>query len=192
MDAALKKGGKGGGETLFEALLNAGVFNLGSYITNEAFGGFVSTSTSIAVAKSFTNGWHFNARNFPQSNASLEPFGFNSQNFFYAMRCINGFVLPSGAEAKELAKIHEFATKAEQEVAVPGMIGWNEVFGFRLCPSLATGPALAGPVWILKSMPQIDREGFHKLFGLLSGMSQGKHSEIDDSYGRPNGPKAPL
>jgi hypothetical protein len=162
--------------TLFEALLKFKVFDLKNYIVSEHFGGFISTTTSIAIAKCFSNFWQNTMYNYPKDPK-------NSQNFCYAMRAINGFVLPSNKDTTaELKTLHEFLRFPEQEVAVPGMIGWNEVFGFRLCRVQSQGQVFAGPVWILKSVPNIDRPGFQSLFDLLSGKSQGAHEKIFKSY----------
>ena len=158
------------------------------YTKSADFGGFVSATTSIAIAKCFANNWH----EYAPAALLKDTDKFNSQNFCYALRCANGFVLPSNQKTRELRqKVHEFANFAEQEVAVFGMVGWNDVFGFRMCLSRAAGAVLAGPVWILKAMPDIDTRGFRELYALLSGRAQGPDPAIQDSYGMMRCPAPP-
>jgi hypothetical protein len=186
LDAVRKKKKKSKKDGYLSSLLELNILHLGNYIKNETFGGFVSTTKSVSIAKSFSGAWmegaYFSARQYP-GEQERTPITYHSQNFCYAMKCIGGFVLPSDkGNREELQAIHQFASKAEQEIAVPGMIGWNEVVGFRMCCYQKTGPFLAGPVWLSESLRSLDRLGFRRLYSLLSGKSQGSGEKIEKVY----------
>jgi hypothetical protein len=165
------------------------LLTLGVFTKDESFKAFVSTTTSTAIAKCFANLY------------SSEPDHF-APSFCYAVRS-KGFHLPTHKEAYEtwVAKkdAHNAMTHfAEQEVAVPGAIWWEDVVGVRLIRVDMTGQFFSGPVFLkdvlrkelwtaptdneLLAYP--DNDAFDELFELLSGKSQGKGFQIEWSYER--------
>jgi hypothetical protein len=186
LDAVFHKDQAWNQESYIGKLVELKILHLGEYVKHANFGGFISTTRSVAVAKGFSGGWMQSAdisiKQNPQ-DIKVNPLRYSTQNFLYAMKCVCGFVLPSDkGTSTELQAIHQFASMAEQEVAVPGMIGWNEVVGFRLCCFQPTGPFLAGPVWILSGASKLDPTGVSKLYELMSGKGQGRGNGIEKVY----------
>jgi hypothetical protein len=187
---------KAGGEEYRKVMAELDVLTLGVYTAKQEFKGYLSVSTSVAIAKRFANyysetdsGWSYG----------------------YAVRCKGSFHLPTPAKREgvkwdkkqdaQFALVHF----AEQEIAVPGGIGWDHVVGMRVIEYDLTGQYFSGPVFMndrlrkeyLDTVPkelkvgdivrpllygQQDNGAFDELFELLSGRSQGQGDTICWSY----------
>lgn len=175
-----------------DLIKNLNVLTLGVYTSDMAFKGFISVTTSIAIAKALAGKY-----------ASAK----ENSKYCYALRCTGGFHLPTDVQGKESkwnkktdaqnALTHE----AEQEVAVPGAIFWKDVCGMRLIRLDQAGPCFSGPVFMKDTLRSSwktqegkhptwirhDDGAFDEIFELLSGKSQGPGFRIDWSY-----PEAPF
>jgi len=119
------------------------------------------------------------------------------------VRCKQGFHLPTDKKDHAAWNKKEDAQNAmthfaEQEVAVPGAIWWEDVVGVRLIRVDRKGQFFTGPVFLKDVLreelwtaptdnvmfPYPDNDAFDELFELLSGKSQGKGFEIQWSYDR--------
>jgi hypothetical protein len=143
--------------------------NVDNYTTDQNFKPYVSTTTSVGIAKCFANYW------------KKPPVGV--ETFCYAVRVRSGYRLPSTAGTLfDLKKLHGFANWAEQEVIVPCGIFWEDVVGWRLIRTTINGQFFSGPVFLRKELVSTDSKGFSALFEVLSGKGQGKSAEIENSY----------
>lgn len=192
------------------------VLTLNIYTVDHGFKGYISTSTSTAIAKALAGIYA------PVFDTSL-------LNFCYALRCKNGFYLPTHVDIESLPKDKPFTgwnkayaktpftEYAEQEVAVAGCILWQDVCGVRAIRIDHEGQHFCGPVFMMETLhssyepatsvssliprtennhngpilksykPVPDDSGFGQLFELLSGKSQGAGFEIEFTY-----PDAPF
>lgn len=160
-----------------DAIKEYGVLHLGAYTEKQYFKGYISATTSVAIAKCFANYWK-------------EP-KLNIGSYIYAVRCKGGFQLPSTLKhqvrishaAEKLKELHEFVHFAEQEVAVAGAIWWhNDIVGMRAVRCEAKGQFFCGPVFLQDLLKRTDSNAFSALFELYSGKSQGKGLGINKSY----------
>lgn len=176
----------------WKAIRSLGVLTLTVYTLNQDFKGFISTTTSTAIAKCFANYW-------AKSDDPFRP------TYCYAMRCKGGFHLPT--DVKGAAKWNKskhaknvFTHDAEQEVAVPGAIWWDNVVGMRKVRVDSTGQYFSGPVFLCDLLrkefidrlreaqkrpiwlPAPDNGAFDELFELFSGKNQGMGPYIEWSY----------
>ena len=201
---------------LLELLKFLDILTLNIYTVDHGFKGYISTSTSTAIAKALAGIYA------PVFDTSL-------LNFCYALRCKNGFYLPTHVDIESLPPDVEFTgwkkayaktpftEYAEQEVAVAGYIMWQDVCGVRAIRIDHEGQHFCGPVFMMETLhssykpstsvssliprtannhngpplpeykPDADDSGFGHLFELLSGKSQGAGFEIEFTY-----PDAPF
>lgn len=201
---------------LLELLKFLDVLTLNIYTVDHGFKGYISTSTSTAIAKALAGIYA------PVFDTSL-------LNFCYALRCKNGFYLPTHVDHKSFPPDVEFTgwqksyaktpftEYAEQEVAVAGCIMWQDVCGVRPIRIDHQGQHFCGPVFMIETLhssykpstsvssliprtannhngpplpeykPESDDSGYGELFELLSGKSQGAGFEIEFTY-----PDAPF
>ncbi len=135
-----------------DLMKNLGILTLSVYTLDQNFKGFISTTTSTAIAKCFSNIW-------APTDDLFRP------TFCYAVRCKGGFHLPSDAtieatqfgEPKWTQGTHAknaFTYHAEQEVAVPGAIWWEDIVGTRAVRVDKNGPFFAGPVFLSNLLRQ--------------------------------------
>jgi hypothetical protein len=192
---------KDGGKRFREVMNKFNVLVLGAFTADAEFKGFVSTSTSTAIAKHFAN-------EYAPRDKMFEPV------FCYALRCKQGFHLPTHAKreignkqlwTKLIDGENTMVHNAEQEVAVPGGIGWDCVVGMRVLQIKPNGQFFTGPVFLCDSLrkeyqdahPQSNPQGgqlaarphikvddgaFEELFELFCGKSQGSNYGIAWSY----------
>jgi hypothetical protein len=174
IDAALKKGG----EEYLEVMKKLNILHLGVYTREETskFKGYTSVTTSTAIAKYFAN----------RDTEEL-----TSRTYCYAVRCRGGFYLPTPVREnkgwwKGLDTWHTFIHLAEQEVAVPGAIWWdNDIVGARVIRCDKNGQFFFGPVFLKDQLKREDNGAFSALFELFSGKSQGEgfqFGQIEKSY----------
>jgi hypothetical protein len=155
--------------------------NVDNYTQDQTYKPYVSTTTSLAIAKCFANLW-----------ADKE----DTEAFTYAVRCRSALRLPSTLDSKkrgnlkapfsvtpELKAIHSFANFAEQEILVPCGIFNEDIVGWRLIRTNSRGQFLGGPVFLQNRLLSENNAHFSALFELLSGRSQGEDPEyIFNSY----------
>lgn len=122
--------------------------NLESFIANQEYGGYLSVSKSIAVAKAFATGKG-------GTTGNVGP------GWVYACFAEGGFHLPAQGD-------HAWVKYNEQEISVPGIIDWDDVVGCRYV--LADGN-FGGNVY-LKSALIYDPPAHVVVWELLSGKSQ--------------------
>jgi len=125
-------------EDYFNLLHKYQILHLGVYVAQQDYKGFISTTRSSAIAKRFAN-WY---------SATVECF-----TYCYAVRCRGGFALPSTADRSKrwvqtLTKLHNFVGYAEQEVAMPGAIWWEDVVGMRVIRCDEEGQFFSGPIFL--------------------------------------------
>ena len=169
------------------------LMHLGKYTAEQTYRGYSSATKSMAIAKSFANLWKHQV---------------DVRTYCYAVFCKGGYSLPSEVYDVQLEKSnltdgeknqvkayvvsklkeeHEFSSFAEQEVAVPGAIRWNnDVVGMRAIQcNEKDGQVLSGPIFLQDRLMTIDNEAFSELFELFSGKSQGKGYGIDEQFWPP-------
>jgi len=124
-----------------------GVLNLEEHRGDPAYKGFISTSKSIGIAKKFatTSG--------------------KGNGWVYACLVLGAFEVPQdGGRTYELC---------EQELAVPGMIDWENVVACRKVRLLGANSApFLGPVYMRRSLIQSDLKAARKIWKLLSEKKQ--------------------
>jgi hypothetical protein len=202
LDDALKAGH--GGEAYRKVVKKLNLLTLGVYTADARFKAFISSSTSVAIAKYF-------------ANAYAEKPNLFAPTFCYAVRCVDGFHLPTDSkrlpgDERKWSKMNDaknaLVHNAEQEVAVPLAIQWKYVVGVRKIRVNATGQFFCGPVFLTDTLrqqsydklqrtqnlaglqkpityEQPDNGGFDELFELFSGKGQGVSPSICLSYPDP-------
>jgi len=147
-----------------QAMVEARVFVIGDFVEYEAYGAFISTSKSLAIAKCFTSFYHFQF----QTDKTLDIY--NTEAFCYIVHLSNALYLaPHGALQRAINKFHNIK---EQEISNIGPITPQKIYGFRLCCALPIGQRLVGPVWLRKDLKLKSAE-FSSLYDVFSGKSQG-------------------
>jgi hypothetical protein len=201
IDFALKKATvtNDGGKAYREVMKNLSILTLCVYTLDQNCKGYISTTTSIAIAKYFSNYW------------AKDPDQYKS-TYCYAVRCKGAFHLPTDVEQtparfkKEEHAKNVFTHFAEQEVANPGSIWWEDVVGVRKIRIDDDGQYFSGPVFLSDALrgellanlkpvyvnqqlavwkPTPDNGAFDELFELLSGRNQGAGYKIYLSYKDP-------
>jgi hypothetical protein len=128
--------------------MNQGALELGEYVQNEFLGGFVSVSRSVMVAKSFASG--------RGGNAAIR------DGWLYACFVEGAFNMP-------LKGTHPLAKKQEFEMAMPGMLEWEDVAGWR---KVNSSGKFEGAIYLRHSLSRSDPKAFKQLFEYLSGKPQ--------------------
>jgi hypothetical protein len=148
------------------ALKEYAVFELGVYLVDQTFKGYVSLTKSTAMAKRFANYYS------PKVDCAV---------YCYAARCRGGFVAPSSIQGVPeraidfyLRKQHVFGYYAEQEIAMPGQVGWHDVVGFRVIRCDESGQYFSGPIflqdWLRKEHhDRVKRSQGDRVGGTVSG-----------------------
>lgn len=122
--------------------LNSGALDLESFIVDQHFRGFVSTTKSICVAKAFATGL----------TATPGP------GWIYAC-----FV--EGAFDFGLQDEHKWLTHQEQELCMPGMLDWEDVVA---CRHVLANGTFDGAVWMRKTFLHSDLQAATDVLELLS------------------------
>lgn len=135
------------------ALMQTGQGHLGTYIADEVGGMFTSFCKSLAVVKFFATMW-----------AGGAPFA-----YCYAADLRGAYHIPKTGQ-------HQFASKAEQELAVPGAVFWPDFIAFRAIRK--SDAAFDGPVWLRTGFvcgidPAKRQAYFKDVYEILSGRDQG-------------------
>jgi hypothetical protein len=136
----------GADEVTFNHLYNNRPLDLYSYVEKESFGGFISITRSIRVAKSFASG-----RGLTNADDAKH------DGWVYAVYCEGALHVPHEEN-------HEF------ELAMPGMLDWADIVGWRKVQQV--DGHFEGPVYLRKSLSIYDPEAFLELYELLSGKHQ--------------------
>lgn len=127
--------------------------NLERFIADQQYGGYLSVTKSIAVAKAFATGL-----------GGTTP---RAAGWVYACFAEGGFHLPAkGAPVPggDWVKFHE------QEISVPGILDWGDVVG---CRHVRQDGNFDGNVYLKRTLAHDDPEAAVKIWELLSGLSQG-------------------
>jgi hypothetical protein len=141
LDRTLKEGTPEDYKNLVKKL---NLLTLGVYTANPDFKAFISASTSLVIAKHFAN-----------DSAPAEKLFVPT--FCYAVRCVEGFHLPTDAVRapgdntrwrKDKDAKNALVHHAEQEVAVPLAIKWKHVVGTRKIRITRAGQFFCGPVFL--------------------------------------------
>jgi hypothetical protein len=130
-----------------------GALDLERFIADQTFRGFISTTKSIAIAKNFaTSKWAY-GMNVPGA----------VEGWVYACLVVGAFHLPpKGA--------HSWIKFNEQELAMPGMLDWENVVA---CRQVKRDGEFEGPVYMKPALERTDPKAARKIWKLLSGKSQG-------------------
>ena len=65
---------------------------------------------------------------------------------------------------------HDWVKYAEQEIAMPGILDWDDVVGFR---RVKRDGVFDGPVYLRSDLELQDPNAYTEIWDLLSGKSQG-------------------
>jgi hypothetical protein len=128
--------------------MNQGALDLGEYVQNEFLGGFVSVSRSVMVAKSFACGRGGNSA--------------ARDGWVYACFVEGAFNMP-------LKGTHRLAKKQEFEMAMPGMLEWEDVAGWR---KVKASGKFDGPIYLRHSLCKSDLKAFTQIYEYFSGKPQ--------------------
>ena len=122
--------------------------DLETYLANEFKGGYISLTRDARVARSFACGMG----------------GTRARSAGWVYCC-----LAEGAFSIPRAGTHPWATKNEAELAMPGMLDWHDIVGFR---QVTQDGRFTGPVYLRRSLQEADGRTFTHLYRILSGMKQ--------------------
>ena len=123
--------------------------DLGAFLANQQYGGYVSTSKSYAIAKHFGTGYR------------------SKPGWVYVCFVEGGFHIPPGGKVQKGVNI----PFDEQELAMPGMFDWEDVVAYR---EVTAAGMFSGDVYIRPTLHSEERsEVFNTIWDLLSGKSQG-------------------
>ena len=123
--------------------------NLQRFIANQEYGGYLSVTKSIAVAKAFATGM-----------GGTTP---RNAGWVYACFAEGGFLLPKQGD-------HAWVKFNEQEISVPGILDWADVVG---CRHVRQDGSFDGNVYLKRTLAHEDPAAAVKIWELLSGLSQG-------------------
>jgi hypothetical protein len=138
-----------GGKPRTAAEVDTSALDLRNYIANEFAGGYISLTRDAMVARSFACGKGGTPRSTPDA-------------WVYCCLAEGAFNVPRKGQ-------HAWATKNEAELAMPGMLEWEDVIGFR---EVTKDGQFMGPVYLRRSLQRKDRDAFTQLYRVLSGMNQ--------------------
>ena len=125
--------------SIWRALVDAESLHVGRMVAFEAMKGYISTTKCTSVAKFFAG----------------------EGAWVYLLLVAGGFVLP------EKGKHTWTPAFGEQEIAMPGKIPWNNVFGFR---QVGPNARFVGPIYFRHGFS--NNVSFRAAHDLLSGKSQ--------------------
>ena len=125
-----------------------GALDLERFVKSQFLGGFLSTSKSIACAKEFATGYTSPRR---------------GDGWVYACFVEGGIHLPPKGK-------HAWVKYAEQEIAMPGILDWDDVVG---CRRVKRDGVFDGPVYLRSDLELQDPNAYTEIWDLLSGKSQG-------------------
>ena len=123
--------------------------NLQRFIANQEYGGYLSVTKSIAVAKGFAIGL-----------AGTTPPG---PGWVYVCFAEGGYHLPAHGA-------HAWVKFNEQEISMPGILDWADVVG---CRHVRSDGSFDGNVHLKRTLWYEDPTAAVKIWELLSGLSQG-------------------
>lgn len=123
--------------------------NLESFIGNQEYGGYISVTKSVAVAKAFATGLG----------------GTTDRNAGWVYACFveGGFHLPKPGD-------HAWVIYGEQEISMPGVLDWSDIVG---CRHVRQDGGFEGNVYLKHSLAHHDPQAAVTIWELLSGRSQG-------------------
>jgi len=123
--------------------------NLQSFIANQEYGGYLSVTKSVAVAKAFATG--------------LGGTTGRGAGWVYACFAEGGFHLPAQGA-------HPWVKFNEQEISMPGILDWSDVVG---CRHVQQDGNFDGNVYLKRTLFHEDPKAAVEIWELLSGLSQG-------------------
>ena len=133
---------------LWRAMEDQEKFHPGRMVAYEALKGYISTSRSVSKAKEFALG------------------GGRDAGWVYVMLVEGGIVIPEQGE-------HVWAKFDEQEIAYPGSIPWEKIYGFRQVSRAAGGKFVPNqPLLLRKGFQEKDPKAFKECYAVLSGKPQ--------------------
>lgn len=126
--------------SVWRALLKGEELHLGRMLANELLKGYISSTKAVKVAKGYAgaDGW------------------------VYSVLVRGGYHVP------EQGKSQWTAIFGEQEIAFPGSIPWNDVYGFRK----VNNSKFTGSVWLRAGSGYLTEPNRLKIHMLLSGQPQ--------------------
>lgn len=125
----------------WRSMVEGEAYHLGRMLASQALKGYISTTRSVSVAKGFADrvGW------------------------VYLTRVRGGYLVPDKGK-------HEWtAIFGEQEIALPGPLGWDEIFGFR---QTNNHYKFTGPIYLRQGLAGRNAAAFQQAFRLFSGQLQ--------------------
>ena len=131
----------------WRAIIKGEEMHLGRMLANEALKGYISTTKAVTVAKAFGKG-----------------------GWVYCLLVKGGYLVPDKGKM-EWTKLF-----GEQEIAYPGGISWENVWG---CRKVTAGAMFEGPVFLRAKFFKTDEKAAEKVFKYLSGKVQ-KATEDED------------
>lgn len=137
------------GRTKSASEAETGALNLEDYIANEFAGGFISLTRYARVARVFASGGGGNA-------------GGRRTGWCYVCFAEGAINVPLKGQAA-------WATKDEFELAMPGLLEWQDIVGWR---KIALSGMFEGPIFLRKSFSVADPKAFKAVYHVLSGKNQ--------------------
>jgi hypothetical protein len=139
--------------------------NLERFLADQHHGEFISTSKSVAIARFFaTSTWTPGGAQVPRS----------TDGWIYACFVEGAIEIPTAKTYKDQNGDDFTVLFNEQELAMPGMLDWDDVMA---CRKVQKDGKFTGPVYV---RPHLE-DGVHHsaapiIYDLLSGKSQGKEA----------------
>lgn len=131
---------------IWRALMESEELHLGRMLAEEALKGYISTTRAMSVAKGFA------------CNRK------GSSGWVYMVLIRGGFVVPEKGK-------HKWTTVfGEQEIAMPGNVGWENVFGYRHAKDNLFDPD--SPIALRTGFKAQEPKVFKKAYALFSGAPQ--------------------
>jgi hypothetical protein len=125
--------------------------NIGSFLKNQNYGGYISVCKSYAITKGFASGMGGTTARGP--------------GWVYACLVEGAFNIPPAGLHGGINVPYN-----EQELSMPGLIDWDDVMGYRKVDQ--TG-VFEGNIFLRRIMRSQDPQAYKKIWDLLSGQSQG-------------------
>jgi hypothetical protein len=150
-----------GGPTAVHGVNTAVAMDLPRFLGGQFLGEFISTSKSVAIARMFANAtW---------SGNTMIP---NSTDGWVYACFVEGAIdiPPRGNYTGQDGTTNYRVPYNEQELAVPGMLEWDDVVA---CRKVLQGGKFTGPLYVNPALQDSDSTAAPRIYDLLSGKSQG-------------------
>ncbi len=126
---------------VWRSMVEGEAYHVGRMLANETLKGYISTTRAVPVAKGFArvDGW------------------------VYLTLIRGGFLVPDRGK-------HEWTTIfGEQEIAFPGAVSWDDIFGFR---QVNDYKKFTGPIYLRQGLAGRNPTAFQQVLKLFSGQVQ--------------------